>query len=110
MAGYVMDLTALLETWPVPRSLKLDDELQREVSGLCGLSGGNLCGTNHCVANDGAGSRRGCRLDWMTNHALERPRSCPAVNQSFGCLPLLPGRIGDKADTCQTGLCGSTHY
>ena len=65
-AGHVMDLTALLEIWLVPGSLKLDDELQREVSRLCRLSGGKLCGTNHCVAHDGAGSHRICQLNWIT--------------------------------------------
>jgi hypothetical protein len=66
MAGDVLDLTALLETWPVPRSLKLDDDLQQQVSGLCRLSGGNFCGTQHCVAHDGAGSQLACRIDWAT--------------------------------------------
>ena len=53
MAGEVLDLATLLETWPVPRSLNLDQELKRQVLGLCQLSGIALCGTQRCVAAEG---------------------------------------------------------
>lgn len=66
LAGEVLDLTALLETWPVPRSLNLDDDLQRQISGLCWLSGGNLCGEQQCMAHHGAGSNRTCRIERTT--------------------------------------------
>lgn len=67
LAGDVLDLTALLATWPVPRSLKLDEELRRQISGLCRFSGGSLCGVQQCLAHQGAGSNRPCRIDRTTN-------------------------------------------
>lgn len=67
LAGDVLDLTALLATWPVPRSLKLDEELKRQFLRLCRLSGGNLCGTQQCVANDGEGGPPAFRIEWASN-------------------------------------------
>lgn len=66
LACEVLDLAALLETWPVPRSLNLDDDLQRQISGLCWLSGGNLCGAQQCMAHPDAGDNRTCRIDRTT--------------------------------------------
>ena len=66
-AGDVLDLSSLLATWPVPRSLKLDEELKRQFLGLCRLSGGSLCGTQQCFANDGEGVPPACRIEWGSN-------------------------------------------
>lgn len=66
-AGDVLDLSALLATWPVPRALKLDEELRRQFLGLCRLSGGSLCGTQQCFANDGAGDPPACRMERASN-------------------------------------------
>ncbi len=62
MAADVLDLSALLATWPVPRSLKLDEELKRQCLELCRLSGGALCATQTCMAADGEGSRAACGI------------------------------------------------
>ena len=67
LAGSVLDLSALLETWPVPRSLKLDEELNRQLSELCRLSSGTLCGPRHCPAHDGADSERLCLMGRPAN-------------------------------------------
>lgn len=62
MAGEVLDLSALLATWPVPRSLKLDEDLKRQCLQLCRISGGALCGTQTCMADDGEGSSAACGI------------------------------------------------
>lgn len=62
MAGDVLDLAALLETWPVPRSLNLDQYLKRQIAELCRLSGAALCGTRGCIATDAEGCTTACSI------------------------------------------------
>ena len=61
-AGAAHELGTPLATWPVPRSLKLDEELKRQCLELCRLSGGALCGRPTCIAEDGEGSGAACGI------------------------------------------------
>lgn len=58
MASEVLDLSELMETWPVPPSLKLDEELKHKVSALCRRSRIALCGSSqhHCGSAQGTAS------------------------------------------------------
>lgn len=67
MAGEVVDLSALMATWPVPPALNLDEELKRRLLGLCRQSGNALCGMRRCLAKDSATGGSGC--DLLLRHA-----------------------------------------
>ena len=61
-AREVLDLAALLETWPVRRELNLDEDLKRQTLGLCQLSGVALCGKRRCMAAESTDSNVPCSI------------------------------------------------
>ena len=61
-AREVLDLAALLETWPVRRSLNLDDDLKRKTLRLCQQSGIALCAKQRCLAAESADSNLNCSI------------------------------------------------
>lgn len=73
IAGEVLDLTVLLETWPVPRSSNLDEDWRRKVSELCRLFGGNLCGAQQCTAHQDIESDLLCGISRTTNQDESHP-------------------------------------
>lgn len=56
LAGDIADIAALLETWPVSRTvaMELDRELRGRVPGLCRATGSAFCGAPTCAALDAA--------------------------------------------------------
>jgi len=62
MAGDALDLTALMTSWPVPRSLNLDADLRRQLAGLCRQSGVAVCGMPQCMVQGVAAGDAACRV------------------------------------------------